>query len=153
MPFVLLATIAAITVLLAACAPRVFQRVRGKVAARIQLRDGLTWRGDTPPGAPANMLQPGVWRITATPIWDENTGAWTMNGIPVWRGGKSDPVNGVWQVMIVIDQACGVATLGVPVKPGDASYGLVVERVARTLADSIGVTWDNARRERNAGKH
>ena len=89
------------------------------------------------------MLQPGVWRVTATPIWDENTGAWTINGVPVWRGGKSDPVTGVWQVMIVVDQAGGVAMLGVPVKPGDASYGLVAERVARTLADSIGVTWKN----------
>ena len=143
MPFVILVAVAATIVLLAACAPRVFQRVRGKVAARIQLRDGLAWRGDTPPGAHANMLQPGVWRVTATPIWDENTGAWTINGVPVWRGGKSDPVTGVWQVMIVVDQAGGVAMLGVPVKPGDASYGLVAERVARTLADSIGVTWKN----------
>ena len=58
-----------------------------------------------------------------------------------WSGGKNDPVTGVWQVMIVVDQAGGVATLGVPVKPGDASYGLVAERVARTLAGSIGVTW------------
>lgn len=143
MPFVLLATIAAIAVLLAVCAPRLFQRLRGKVAARIQLRDGLAWRGDTPPGAPANMLPPGVWRVTTTPAWDENTGAWTMNGVPVWRGGKNDPITGVWQVMIVVDQAGGVATLGAPVKPGDASYGLVAERVARTLADSIGVTWKN----------
>lgn len=141
MPFVLLATIASITVLLAVCAPRLFQRLRGKVAARIQLRDGLAWRGDAPPNTPANMLPPGVWRVTATPIWDENTGAWTMGGIPVWRGGKSDPVTGVWQVMIVVDQAGGVAMLGAPVKPGDASYGLVAERVARALADSIGVTW------------
>lgn len=31
--------------------------------------------------------------------------------------------------------------LGVPVKPGNASYGLVAERVVLTLADSIGVTW------------
>ena len=143
MPIVLLVVVAAVIVLLAACTPRTFQRVRGKVAARIQLRDGLAWRGDPPPGAHANMLQPGVWRVTATPIWDENTGAWTINGVPVWRGGKSDPVTGVWQVMIVVDQAGGVAMLGVPVKPGDASYGLVAERVARTLADSIGVTWKN----------
>ena len=50
-------------------------------------------------------------------------------------------MTGVCQAMIVVDQAGGVATLGVPVKPGDASYGLVAERVARTLADSIGVTW------------
>lgn len=142
MPFVLLATIAAITVLLlAVCAPRLFQRLRGKVAARIQLRDGLAWRGDTPRNTPANMLPPGVWRVTATPAWDENTGVWTMGGVPVWRGGKSDPINGVWQAMIVVDQAGGVAMLGAPVKPGDASYGLVAERVARTLADSIGVTW------------
>lgn len=143
MPFVILVAVAATIVLLAACAPRVFQRVRGKVAARIQLRDGLAWRGDMPPGAHVNMLQPGVWRVTATPIWDENTGAWTMSGVPVWRGGKNDPVTGTWQVMIVVDQAGGVAMLGVPVKPGDASYGLVAERVAHTLADSIGVTWKN----------
>ena len=143
MPFVLLATIAAITVLLAVCAPRLFQRLRGKVAARIQLRDGLAWRGDTPRNTPANMLPPGVWRVTATPAWDENTGVWTMGGVPVWRGGKSDPITGVWQAMIVVDQAGGVAMLGAPVKPGDASYGLVAERVARTLADSIGVTWKN----------
>lgn len=143
MPFVLLATIASITVLLAVCAPRLFQRLRGKVAARIQLRDSLAWRGNAPPNTPANMLPPGVWRVTATPIWDENTGAWTMGGIPVWRGGKSDPVTGVWQVMIVVDQAGGIAMLGAPVKPGDASYGLVAERVTRTLADSIGVTWKN----------
>lgn len=141
MPFVILVVIAATTALLAACAPRLFQRVRGKVAARIQLRDGLAWRGDTPPGAHANMLQPGVWRVTETPIWDENAGAWTMGGVHVWRGGKTDPINGVWQVMIVVDQAGGVAMLGVPVKPGDASYGLVAERVVRTLAESIGVTW------------
>lgn len=143
MPIILLVVVAAVIVLLAACTPRTFQRVRGKISARIQLRDGLAWRGDTPPGAHANMLQPGVWRVTATPIWDENTGAWTINGVPVWRGGKSDPVTGVWQVMIVVDQAGGVAMLSVPVKPGDASYGLVAERVARTLADSIGVTWKN----------
>lgn len=48
MPVALLVAVAATTVLLAVCAPRVFQRVRGKVAARIQLRDGLAWRGDTP---------------------------------------------------------------------------------------------------------
>lgn len=48
MPVVLLVVVAAVIVLLAVCAPRVFQRVRGKVAARIQLRDGLAWRGDTP---------------------------------------------------------------------------------------------------------
>ena len=143
MPIVLLVVVAAFIVLLAVCAPRLFQRLRGKVAARIQLRDGLVWRGDTPPGVPVNTLHPGVWRITATPTWDENAGAWTMVGVPVWRGGKNDPVTGVWQVMIVVDQAGGVATLGVPVKPGDASYGLVAERVARTLADSIGVTWKN----------
>lgn len=116
MPFVILVAVVAVIALLAACAPRMFQRVRGKITARIQLRDGLAWRGDTPPGAPVNTLQPGVWRITDAPIWDENVGAWTMGG---------------------------VATLGVPVKPGDASYGLVAERVARTLADSIGVTWKN----------
>ena len=143
MPIVLLVVVAATIALLAAFAPRTFQRVRGKIAARIQLRDGLAWRGDTPPGAPVNTLRPGVWRITATPIWDENTGAWTMGGVPVWRGGKSDPVTGMWQAMIVVDQAGGVATLGVPVKPGDASYGLVAERVVRSLADSIGVTWKN----------
>lgn len=45
--------------------------------------------------------------------------------------------------MIVVDQAGGVATLGVPVKPGNAPYGLVAERVARTLAGSIGITWKN----------
>ena len=143
MPFVILVVVAAVIALLATFAPHIFQRVRGKVAAHIQLRDGLAWRGDTPPGARANVLQPGVWRVTATPVWDENTGAWTMGGVPVWRGGKNDPVTGVWQVMIVIDQAGGVATLGAPVKPGDASYGLVAERVARTLADSIGITWKN----------
>ena len=64
-----------------------------------------------------------------------------MGGVPVWRGGKNAPVTGIWQAMIVVDQAGGVATLGAPVKPGNASYGLVAERVARTLADSIGVTW------------
>lgn len=141
MPIVLLVVVAAAIVLLAAFAPRTFQRLRGKIAARVQLRDGLAWRGDTPPGAPVNTLQPGVWRVTDTPTWDENTGAWTMGGVPVWRGGKNDPVTGVWQVMIVVDQAGGVAILGAPVKPGDASYGLVAERVARTLADSIGITW------------
>lgn len=141
MPIVLLVVVAAVITLLAVCAPRLFQRLRGKVAARIQLRDGLAWRGDTPRNTPANMLPPGVWRVTATPAWDENTGVWTMGGVPVWRGGKSDPINGVWQAMIVVDQAGGVAMLGAPVKPGDASYGLVAERVARTLADSIGVTW------------
>ena len=143
MPVALLVAVAATTVLLAVCAPRVFQRVRGKVSARIQLRDGLAWRGDMPPGAHANMLPPGVWRVTDAPTWDENVGAWTMGGVPVSRGGKNDPVTGAWQVMIVVDQAGGVATLGVPVKPGDASYGLVAERVARTLADGIGVTWKN----------
>ena len=45
MPVVLLVVVAAVIVLLAACAPRTFQRVRGKIAARIQLRDGLAWRG------------------------------------------------------------------------------------------------------------
>lgn len=48
MPVVLLVVVAATIALLAVCAPRTFQRVRGKVAARIQLRDGLAWRGDTP---------------------------------------------------------------------------------------------------------
>lgn len=149
MPVVLLVVVAAVIALLAVCAPRTFRRVRGKVSARIQLRDGLAWRGDTPPGAPVNTLQPGVWRVTATPAWDDGSGAWTMGCVPVWRGGKNDPVKGIWQVMIVVDQAGGVATLGVPVKPGDASYGLVAERVARTLADSIGVTWKTSRpRER-----
>lgn len=47
MPVVLLIVVAAVITLLAVCAPRVFQRVRGKVAARIQLRDGFAWRGDT----------------------------------------------------------------------------------------------------------
>lgn len=141
MPIVVAMTAIAIAVLLAVCAPRLFQRVRGKVAARIQLRDGLAWRGDTPPHEPVSALPPGIWRITATPAWDERSGAWTMGGVPVWRGGKNDPVTGMWQVMIVVDQAGGVATLGVPVKPGDASYGLVAERVARSLADSIGITW------------
>ena len=141
MPFVILVVVVAVIALLAVCAPHIFQRVRGKIAARIQLRDGLAWRGDTPPGTHANMLQPGVCRVTATPIWDENTGAWTMGCVPVWRGGKNDPVTGAWQVMIVVDQAGGVATLGAPVKPGDASYGLVAERVARSLAESIGITW------------
>lgn len=47
MPVVLLVVVAAVIALLAVCAPRVFQRVRGKVATRIQLRDGLAWRGDT----------------------------------------------------------------------------------------------------------
>lgn len=141
MPIALLIIVVSITVLLAACAPRMFQRVRGKIATRVQLRDGLAWRGDTPPGAPANMLPPGVWRVTATPTWDENTSVWTMGGVPVWRGGRSDTINGVWQAMIVVDQSGNVAMLGAPVKPGDASYGLVAERVARALADSIGVTW------------
>lgn len=143
MPVVLLVVVAAVIVLLAACAPRMFQRVRGKVAARIQLRDGLAWRGDTPPDTPVAALPPGVWRVTATPTWDNERGAWTMGGVPVWRGGRNDPVTDVWQAMIVVDQAGGVAMLGAPVKPGDASYGLVAERVARTLADSIGVTWKN----------
>lgn len=143
MPVVLLVVVAAVIALLAVCAPRTFRRVRGKVAARIQLRDGLAWRGDTPPNTPANMLPPGVWRITDAPTWDENVGAWTMGGAPVSRGGKNDPVTGIWQVVIVVDHAGGVAMLGVPVKPGDASYGLVAERVARTLANSIGVTWKN----------
>jgi hypothetical protein len=143
MPVVFLVIVVAVIVLLAAFAPRVFQRMRGKIAARIQLRDGLAWRGDTPPDTPVTALPPGVWRVTATPIWDENTGAWTMGGVPVWRGGKNDNVMGVWQVMIVADQTGGVAMLGAPVKPGDASYGLVAERVARTLADSIGITWKN----------
>ena len=48
MPVALLVVVVATTVLLAAFAPRTLQRVRGKVAARIQLRDGLAWRGDTP---------------------------------------------------------------------------------------------------------
>lgn len=52
-------------------------------------------------------------------------------------------MTGVCQAMIVVDQAGGVAMLGVPVKPGDASYGLVAERVARSLAESIGITWKN----------
>ena len=56
---------------------------------------------------------------------------------------QNDPVTGIWQAMIVVDQAGGVAMLGVPVKPGDASYGLVAERVARSLADSVGITWKN----------
>lgn len=153
MPIVAAMTVIAIAALLAVFAPTAWQRLRGKALTRIQLRDDLAWRGDTPRNTPANILPPGIWRVTATPTWDENTGAWTMGGVPVWRGGKSDTINGVWQVMIVVDQAGGVAMLGVPVKPGDASYGLVAERVARTLADSIGVAWDNARRERNAGKH
>jgi hypothetical protein len=89
------------------------------------------------------MLPPGVWRVTDAPTWDENVGAWTMGGVPVSRGGKNDPVTVVWQAMIVVDQAGGVAMLGVPVKPGDASYGLVAERVARSLADSVGITWKN----------
>ena len=123
MPVVLLVVVVAVIALLAAFAPRMFKRVRGKVAARIHLRDGLAWRGDTPPGAHVNMLPPGVWRVTDTPTWDENAGA--------------------WQAMIVVDQAGGVAMLGAPVKPGGASYGLVAERVARTLAGSIGITWKN----------
>lgn len=142
MPMIVVAAIIVVA-LAAVFAPQLFARLKGRAMTRIQLRDGLAWRGDTPPGAHANMLPPGVWRVTATPVWDENAGAWTMGGVPVWRGGKSDPVTGVWQVMIVVDQAGGVATLGVPVKPGDASYGLVAERVARTLADSIGITWKN----------
>lgn len=145
MPMIVLAAIVAVAIT-AVFAPQLFTRLKGRVMTRVQLRDGLAWRGDTPPGAHAHTLPPGVWRITATPVWDENTGAWTMNGVPVWRGGKNGPINGVWQVMIVVDQAGGVATLGVPVKPGDASYGLVAERVARTLADSIGVTWNSNRR-------
>ena len=64
MPFVLLVIAVATTALLAACAPRLFQRVRGKVAARIQLRDGLAWRGDTPPHEPVSALPPGIWRVT-----------------------------------------------------------------------------------------
>lgn len=48
MPVVLLVVVAAVIALLAVCAPRAFQRVRDKVAARIQLRDGLAWRGDMP---------------------------------------------------------------------------------------------------------
>lgn len=132
-----------VVALAAVFAPQLFARLKGRAMTRIQLRDGLAWRGDMPPGAHANMLPPGVWRVTATPTWDENTGVWTMGGVPVWRGGKSDPVTGAWQVMIAVDQAGGVAMLGVPVKPGDASYGLVAERVARSLAESIGVTWKN----------
>lgn len=142
MPMIVVAAII-VAALAAVFAPQLFARLKGRAMTRIQLRDGLAWRGDMPPGAHANMLPPGVWRVTATPVWDENAGAWTMSGVPVWRGGKNDPVTGAWQVMIVVDQAGGVAMLGVPVKPGDASYGLVAERVARTLADSIGVTWKN----------
>ena len=142
MPMIVVAAIIVVA-LAAVFAPQLFARLKGRAMTSIQLRDGLAWRGDTPLGAHANMLQPGVWRVTATPVWDENAGAWAMGGVPVWRGGKSDPVTGVWQVMIVVDQAGGVATLGVPAKPGDASYGLVAERVARTLADSIGITWKN----------
>lgn len=52
-------------------------------------------------------------------------------------------MTGIWQAMIVVDQAGSVAMVGVPVKPGNASYGLVAERVARTLAGSIGITWKN----------
>lgn len=140
MPMIVVAAIIVVA-LAAVFAPQLFARLKGRAMTRIQLRDGLAWRGDMPPGAHANMLPPGVWRVTATPVWDENTGVWTMGGVPVWRGGKSDPINGVWQAMIVVDQAGGVAMLGVPVKPGDASYGLVAERVARSLADSIGITW------------
>lgn len=140
MPMIVVAAII-VAALAAVFAPQLFARLKGRAMTRIQLRDGLAWRGDMPPGAHANMLPPGVWRVTATPVWDENTGVWTMGGAPVWRGGKSDPINGVWQAMIVVDQAGGVAMLGVPVKPGDASYGLVAERVARSLADSIGITW------------
>ena len=54
MPVALLVAVVAVIAMLAACAPRTFQRVRGKIAARIQLRDDLAWRGDTPPGAPVN---------------------------------------------------------------------------------------------------
>lgn len=140
MPMIVVAAII-VAALAAVFAPQLFARLKGRAMTRIQLRDGLAWRGDMPPGAHANMLPPGVWRVTATPVWDENAGAWTMSGVPVWRGGKNDPVTGIWQAMIVVDQAGGVATLGVPVKPGDASYGLVAERVARSLADSIGITW------------
>lgn len=50
MPVVLFVVVAAVIVLLAVCAPRLFRQVRVKIAARIQLRDGLAWRGDTPPG-------------------------------------------------------------------------------------------------------
>lgn len=142
MPMIVVAAIIVVA-LAAVFAPQLFARLKGRAMTRIQLRDGLAWRGDMPPGAHASMLPPGVWRVTATPAWDENTGVWTMGGVPVWRGGKNDPVTGAWQVMIVVDQAGGVATLGVPVKPGDASYGLVAERVARTLADGIGITWKN----------
>lgn len=142
MPMIVVAAIIVVA-LAAVFAPQLFARLKGRAMTRIQLRDGLAWRGDMPPGAHANMLPPGVWRVTATPTWDENTGVWTMGGVPVWSGGKNDPVTGMWQVMIVVDQAGGVAMLGAPVKPGDASYGLVAERVARTLADSIGVTWKN----------
>lgn len=140
MPMIVVAAIIVVA-LAAVFAPQLFARLKGRAMTRIQLRDGLAWRGDMPPGAHANMLPPGVWRVTTTPVWDENAGAWTMGGVPVWRGGKNDPVTGAWQVMVVVDQAGGVAILGAPVKPGDASYGLVAERVARTLADSIGVTW------------
>ena len=142
MPMIVVAAII-VAALAAVFAPQLFARLKGRAMTRIQLRDGLAWRGDMPPGAHANMLPPGVWRVTATPVWDENTGVWTMGGVPVWRGGKNDPVTGMWQVMIAVDQAGGVAILGAPVKPGDASYGLVAERVARTLADSIGITWKN----------
>lgn len=91
MPVVLLVVVAAVIVLLAACTPRTFRRVRGKVAARIQLRDGLAWRGDTPPNTPANMLPPGVWRITGAPTWDENVGAWAMGGVPGRAEAKTTP--------------------------------------------------------------
>ena len=140
MPMIVVAAIIVVA-LAAVFAPQLFARLKGRAMTRIQLRDGLAWRGDMPPGVSVSALPPGVWRITAMPTWDENTGVWTMGGAPVWRGGKNDTVTGVWQVMIVVDQAGGVATLGVPVKPGDASYGLVAERVARSLADSIGITW------------
>ena len=56
MPFVILVVVAAVIALLAACAPRTFQRVRSKIAARVQLRDGLAWRGDTPPGGECKPL-------------------------------------------------------------------------------------------------
>ena len=59
MPIVLFVVVAAVIVLLAVCAPRLFQQVRGKIAARIQLRDGLAWRGDTPPGAPHGRVDDG----------------------------------------------------------------------------------------------
>lgn len=60
MPSVILVVVTSTIVLLATFAPRMFQRVRGKTATRIQLRDGLVWSGDTPPGAPVSELPPGV---------------------------------------------------------------------------------------------